>query len=250
MRAIILGFPAENYPLIPLRSRIYESPATLSEYKLPDDGELRALQVLAFLDPAVPLAFDLSLQMGLLTFWFDEHRPDLLVDLPHDLSFGLRLWIGQMDASKKKVTPLSVDLYIDSARTSEAAGRTIDLREILLRAESADDTAVPADPANPVLTGAAGMLLVDYFLSPKSKAKAGDREELQRFMLAIIEARAELEARSESSDKVPDERPIADRLLEERKQIIAIAFEATFGKWSEKRWAKFEAGFRKAYRLR
>lgn len=240
---VLRPIPYTRAPVI----RIFESPETLGEYKLPDDGELSALQVLTCLDPAIPVAFDLSLQMGLLDFWFDDHRPGLMVDLPYDLSFGLRLWIGQMDASKKKVSPPSVDLFIDSARTSAAVGRAIDLREILLRAESRDFT---ADPANPVFPGAAGMLLVDYFLSPKSKAKPGDREELQRFMLAIIEARAGLEARLESSDKVSDERPIADRLLEKRKQIIATAFEATFGTWSVKRWAKFEAGFRKAYRLR
>lgn len=225
--------------------RIFETPDALAAYEPEDSAEFAVLERLACMSPELPALFPLTVNSELLSYWLDEHCPDLILGLPGELNVGLRSWVMQSRFKGRRVTPAPRDLFVDSVRASSQQGEALDLRAALTV------TRIPAaspsfDPDDPIVPGALGFLLVDHFLAPKSKASDEVRQTFLRFLVAIRDGQAEAEASAGTDDPGPTK---MEDLQAAHQRVTTAAFEATFGAMNEKAWASFEQRFRREYRL-
>lgn len=226
--------------------RIFETPDALSAYEPAGGTDLAELEQLACMSPDLPELFPLTVNGELLSYWLDEHCPDLMLGLPGELNLGLRSWVMQSRFRGRGVTPAPEDIFVDSAKASIQQGEALDLRAALTV------TRIPAvsptlDAEDPIVPGALGFLLIDHFLAPRSKASDEVRGTFFRFLLAIRNGQAEAEASAGATGPFPT---TGEDLQAEQQRVTTAAFEATFGVMDEKAWASFEQRFRKEYRLR
>ena len=226
--------------------RIFETPDALFAYEPAGGTELAELEHLACMSPGLPELFPLTVNGELLSYWLDEHCPDLMLGLPGELNLGLRSWVMQSRFRGRGVTPAPEGIFVDSARASIRQGEALDLRAALTL------TRIPAasptfDAEDPIVPGALGFLLIDHFLAPTSKGSDEVRETFFRFLLAVRDGQAEAEASADATGLAPT---TVEDLQAEQQRVTAAAFEATFGVMDEKTWASFEQRFRKEYRLR
>ncbi len=226
--------------------RIFETPDALAAYEPEDSAEFAVLERLACMSPDLPALFPLTVNSELLSYWLDEHCPDLMLGLPGELNLGLRSWVMQSRFKGRRVTPAPKDIFVDSVRASSQQGEALDLRAALTV------TRLPAaspsfDPDDPIIPGALGFLLVDHFLAPKSKASDELRQTFLRFLVAIRDGLAEAEASAGAEDPGPT---TMEDLQVAHQRVTTAAFEATFGAMNDEAWASFEQRFRKEYRLR
>lgn len=227
--------------------RVFTDRGALVAHQQTRHEDLRALELLAVLDPELGDLSLMDLNTELMRFWLSENASRVQAALPFELNLGLSQWFSLLQVNGGKVRAPILDLYLESTRAIARVEGRPRLRDLLLDGSVPSPDAVLADSGAPRILGASAVLFVDYFLSPKSKAKADTRDLLPTYLAALDAAARTVRERRAAG---VDAESFRARLQREREEALRTAFDATFGEWTERDWERFDRAFYGAYRLR